>query len=187
MNWDYIAGFFDGEGNVCKVQRGKAATCYLRFANKDRKVLEEIAQFLQVGYIIRGNKGVFHLVIGNHNKVFRIAEELVKRCVIKKAELEDLIRFIKGRVWRNDTGFYVVSKKELYELYWEKKLSLQIIAKMYNRSVRSLRHKMDVFGIPRRSISESLRVAWDAGRRGRVTRVSIGGDLSEKEQLLGYC
>jgi len=166
MNWNYIAGFFDGEGNISKVQRGKAATCYLRFSNKVKEVLEEIRQFLQAGYFtLDKKKGVFHLVIGGHKKVLRIAEELAPRCVIKRTSLEDLICFIKSRQWKNDTGLYTVSREELYRLYWEKQLSILEIAKIFNRDRKSVEHKMAVLGIPRRSLSEALKIAWSAGRK----------------------
>jgi hypothetical protein len=166
MNWDYVAGFFDGEGNICRVQKGKMATCYLRFSNKDRMVLEKIREFLQVGYFtLDKKKGVSHLVIGGHKKVLRIAEELAPRCVIKKLGLEDLICFIKGRQWKNDTGLYVVSREELYKLYWEKQLSILEIAKIFDRDRKSVEHKMTALGIPRRSLSEALKIAWSSGRK----------------------
>lgn len=132
-------------------------------------------------------KGVFHLVIGNHRKVLRIVEELATRCIIKRADLVDLIGFIKSRQWKNDTGLYVVSREELYKLYWEKQLSVQEIAKIFNRARKSVEHKMVVLGIPRRSLSEALKIAWRAGRKkASRSKVLASDDLSGKEPLLGY-
>ncbi len=43
MNWDYIAGFFDGEGSIVKI----ATKSYrISFAQSDTNVLEVIANFL---------------------------------------------------------------------------------------------------------------------------------------------
>ncbi len=48
MNWNYIAGFFDGEGtiNPCENNRYKVG---ITQANK--KVLEEIQLFTKIGHI----------------------------------------------------------------------------------------------------------------------------------------
>ena len=45
MNWDYIAGFFDGEGCLYKNPRGKHSYA-ISIAQKDKKTLENIKEFL---------------------------------------------------------------------------------------------------------------------------------------------
>ncbi|KKN39998.1 hypothetical protein LCGC14_0737690 [marine sediment metagenome] len=56
MNWSYIAGFFDGEGNFhigrIKMNSGKIAHyLQIRFYNSNKELLERIKKFLGYGWI----------------------------------------------------------------------------------------------------------------------------------------
>ncbi len=56
MDWSYIAGFFDGEGNFkigrIKITKGKIAhQLQIRITNTNKEVLEEIKRFVGYGWI----------------------------------------------------------------------------------------------------------------------------------------
>ncbi len=56
MNWDYVAGFFDGEGSV-SIRSNRSSQ--LRLVNTDKAVMEAIRDFVGFGTIYcakaRGN------------------------------------------------------------------------------------------------------------------------------------
>ncbi|MFA5376545.1 MAG: LAGLIDADG family homing endonuclease [Dehalococcoidia bacterium] len=48
MTWEYIAGFFDGEGNInIQTRAGRRKCARLNISQNDRTVLEEICLFLK--------------------------------------------------------------------------------------------------------------------------------------------
>jgi hypothetical protein len=109
IDWSYVAGFFDGEGNVGKIREG---TIQLRFCNIDKPVLEDIQEFIGCGqvYLIAktGKKhrhDYFQLIISRHSDVLRVAEELVNRCRIKRMGLLRAIEYIRGK--SINEGWYI--------------------------------------------------------------------------------
>jgi|WetSurMetagenome_2_1015567.scaffolds.fasta_scaffold02993_10 hypothetical protein len=56
MTWEYIAGFFDGEGSISHHGKGYRIT----IPQTNFEVLEEIRKFIGVGYIIQPKKRKAH-------------------------------------------------------------------------------------------------------------------------------
>ncbi len=70
-----------------------------------------------------------------------------------------------------------IPKKDLYNLYWIKKLSSREIAKIYSiKSGRTIRKKLEIYGIKRKSVSEALT---------KKFKKSFCGNLKKKAFLLG--
>ncbi len=46
MNWDYLAGFIDGEGSLCISYSRNRFTAHIDVGNTNKRVLEEIREFL---------------------------------------------------------------------------------------------------------------------------------------------
>lgn len=107
MNWDYVAGFFDGEGCVyIHNQKRHPKHYYLLICNTNRKQLLAIQRFIKAGYLHQcqntaGGKEFWEINIGRHLSVLRVAKELEKRCVLKKRKLQTIIKSIEGRKWRH--------------------------------------------------------------------------------------
>ena len=57
-----------------------------------------------------------------------------------------------------------LSRKELEELYWDRKLSLLEIGRKLNLDFKSVQEWMIKYGIPRRNHSEALKIAYKKGR-----------------------
>jgi len=57
-----------------------------------------------------------------------------------------------------------ITKEELYDLYWNKKYSSTEIAKMFNVYHNTVLRWMKKFNIPRRSLSESIKITYVRGR-----------------------
>lgn len=52
MTWEYIAGFFDGEGSICHNGKGYRVT----IVQTNQEVLDDIVQFSGVGSVIKNHK-----------------------------------------------------------------------------------------------------------------------------------
>lgn len=70
------------------------------------------------------------------------------RKIVVKAD-EDIQPFVPPQV------YYPISREELIELYYEKRLSLREIAKITGRGETTIRRWMDKYKLPRRNYSEA--------------------------------
>ena len=109
-----------------------------------------------------------------YNQKLFISKELLENLYIHKglsrskiAKLfnvhKDTVRYwlIKYNIPRQKSGKkerIKISKEELEELYWKKKLSTAEIARMYNCDDETIRGKMIKYNIPRRTCSEALKL-----------------------------
>ncbi len=71
-----------------------------------------------------------------------------------------------------------LSKKQLYNLYWEQKYTLGDIAKTVGCSTDRVKREMEKQGIPRRTVAEAYKLSFQKGRRGN------GGRFQDKRD--GY-
>lgn len=74
MNWDYIAGLFDGEGSLYLRDDPKDTRLCLKISNCHLETLEEVRRFLGYGQIIRDKNQVYHLTFASHGAVSDFAE-----------------------------------------------------------------------------------------------------------------
>lgn len=116
MSWEYIAGFFDGEGHVglgrqkhCgegRFSRGSPRVTMVQAHDRGRQLLEEISEFL-VGHGIRSIVEIhqeaqgkisesYHLRITGFNGVLSFLGAVFPFLRIKKTEAQDLIRYNKA-------------------------------------------------------------------------------------------
>lgn len=91
MNWDYIAGFFDGEGNINMIKNNQKLSYYIqiRLYSSDERVLLEIKNFIEKGQIYKVKKSsatnfVYELTITNKSDVKFFLENIVDKIIIKK-------------------------------------------------------------------------------------------------------
>jgi len=113
ITWDYIAGFFDGEGYVAGSNYGKRGCSYpcikICFCNTNITVLEKIASFLGVSWKKGGGKSklatkpCYQLCIYGR-KILPILHQLSKRCVVKKKELDLVIAYIEKVTEQTERG-----------------------------------------------------------------------------------
>lgn len=105
--WDYVAGFFDGEGTAgwWPNRRHGGEVWSVSFSNTHRIALEKIQEFLGAGAIRERkgvNKPVYALVITRLEDLRRILPELIQRCIVKRADLEALAKFIASKETRSE-------------------------------------------------------------------------------------
>lgn len=113
MTWEYLAGFFDGEGNISlqrqkhngegRYSRGSPRISIVQAEERGRKLLEEIAEFIRpygIPSVVEMHqagtdkwKKAYHLRVTGFNGVIQFLGHLFPYLHIKKLEAQDLIRY----------------------------------------------------------------------------------------------
>ena len=110
MNWDYIAGFFDGEGCIYKRKWKSGHNNYsLSITQNDIAPLVAIKDFLALSSItstILDYKGHHRLMIHSQPGVLRMLSELKDKCIVKHQKIEDAITNLSSRELRQDNSSY---------------------------------------------------------------------------------
>lgn len=137
MTWDYVAGFFDGEGNVFFNER----TQRIAMHNTDLAVLHEIRDFMGCGKIRSMSpsnrpahwKECFKLEVQKLDDLARVIPEIVSRSHVKA----DALRALLVQVERKQQGrrkwgrLSEIGVEGVRRLYWDEKLStVQIAARL---------------------------------------------------------
>ena len=107
MNFDYIAGFFDGEG--CVTYFGKEKS-YIRvsMSNTNLEVLKDIHNFLGVGRINQNikatpkHKACYNLVINKRADARKFLTEMHNKVIIKRVAVEQALQFL-GKQYLSET------------------------------------------------------------------------------------
>lgn len=108
MNWEYIAGFFDGEGSTSIIDK-KYCNWRISQGIKQNKVLYQIQIFLKsqgiksylYTYPTVASK-MSYLHITKHKDVLKILENLYPYLIVKKKVAKIEMDFIKNKKWRLD-------------------------------------------------------------------------------------
>ncbi len=95
MNWDYIAGFFDGEGNIHinKVKNAPVTFAILiRIYSSQVEILNEIKYFIGFGAIYqKKSNGIYELTFTKKNQVKEFLENIKDKLIIKKSQVNFLL------------------------------------------------------------------------------------------------
>jgi len=106
MNWQYISGFFDGEGGVSidSHQSVRVLILSASFAQKDQTVLDHIADFLQtrgIASTIRtATTGVHSLKVTRIRDAFNLFTRL--NLAVKARQVETSLRYLRGEITGNE-------------------------------------------------------------------------------------
>lgn len=98
MNWDYIAGFFDGEGNInvsktCDYKKGgHNLVIMIRIYQSSKEVLEEIKAFIGYGSIYcKKSNLVFELTFSKKENVSAFLSNIKDKVILKKEQVNYLL------------------------------------------------------------------------------------------------
>lgn len=93
MDWSYIAGFFDGEGNFHMVFTKKSIQIVCRMFGDSIKVFEEMIKFMGFGTIYRRKKEehVPELTITKKEYVKTFLENILPYLILKKEHAEFIL------------------------------------------------------------------------------------------------
>ncbi|MBU1988150.1 MAG: hypothetical protein KKD94_01555 [Nanoarchaeota archaeon] len=145
MNWDYIAGFIDGEGSIIL----KPPRVRIYISNTNKEVLDEIRKFLGCGKVYEINRKnadkkwrkQYGWTICSHKEVLRILKNLKNRLVIKKELCKEAIFYIENKRWQK----YYLSEEELNK--WKYLGSSRKIAKKLGVSQFSVLKYLKMYGL----------------------------------------
>lgn len=109
-NWNYVAGFFDGEGSICSMQYGGFR---VSIPQKRTEVLYEIQKFL----LSRGIQSGIHvrevsmLFFSNRYAVYKFVMKLLPKAVVKATKLEEVRQVLWEKVRK-------CSEEKVSEEFW---------------------------------------------------------------------
>jgi len=101
MNWDYIAGFFDGEGCIT---HGRSKRYRIMISQTHKEVLESIRDFVGVGYVVEVAKRKSHwkdswvFYIAKQEDSLKFLEKIVPGLIVKKQDAQEAIFALEERV-----------------------------------------------------------------------------------------
>ena len=145
MDWQYIAGFFDGEGSV--VYNGKGFRVTITQTNF--KVLDEIKQFTKVGMIFEVTKRKAHwkdswvYLIAKQQDVYLFLMNILKFSVVKKELIKKSLPQIKK----------IINQQNIKRLKREKIIKNAKQYRIAGLTFRQIGKKLNIdFGYARRLI-----------------------------------
>lgn len=151
VSWDYIAGFFDGEGHIGLVERKKhKSTSYqltFMICNTDKKVLKSIRSKIGGRWVKSinispyiGRPFLYRIIVQKQETMKHILNKLIPLLIVKKKQAELVLEYINIRLKKrekwipNGIGFHPPYSKEEKNIY--KKL-FNIAARSYRKSWRT--------------------------------------------------
>lgn len=161
MDWSYVAGFFDGEGSISiKNAKNKANTKFYTvcIAQKDRKILEEITEFLKQNRInshIYSGRSAQYIYISKQSEMLKFIRRIKSFCHVKLPKIQELEYILTHKKSR----FKLVSipPEVISNMYWKENLSSLRIAERLNCSSICVRDFMVRNNIPRRTLVEAMK------------------------------
>jgi hypothetical protein len=111
MNWDYIAGFFDGEGNLhinrsnINVNGSPNYAILVRIYNSSYEVLQEIKNFIGFGNIYKKLNGVFELTFCKKSDVNSFLTSINGKSILKKEQIDYLMKNYDFSVGKTNNKF----------------------------------------------------------------------------------
>ncbi len=140
MNWDYIAGFFDGEGNLYYVKKPSGYAARVAITQNDISPLLEIKTFLyknKIDSIIyrnepKGKPEKHRLIINGYLDILEFLKNMREIVIVKKNKVEEIIKtmsdhpvhHVKLRNWQEDEVEELLREKIPYE-FIRKKMNLK--------------------------------------------------------------
>jgi len=101
VDWSYIGGFFDGEGNIWQKQKG-GNPCF-QLTNTNHEILVKIQNFIGFG-LLRSykkpkskHKRCWKLYVGEKYQVLSLLKSLLPHIYVKKQEVFDAIEFLEKK------------------------------------------------------------------------------------------
>ncbi len=123
MNWDYIGGFFDGEGTLSRQLKGSRLIFRVTISQTNFEVLSKIVKFTEIGFIIKVTKRKSHwkdawvYYIARQEDVLLFLKKIRSRVVVKKIVVEkaipELQLLIKNKVKRRNRLMNRISKTRM--------------------------------------------------------------------------
>ena len=154
MDWNYIAGFFDGEGSISFKVKGKTPFYVVCIANTNREILEEIQKFLRekgINSHLYSRPSAQYIYISKQSDMLKFLRRIKPFIFIKLPKAKELIFYLTHKKSRFKIN---ISPKIIFKMYWIDKLSTVQIGKKLNCSSTCVKEFFDKNKIPLRNKSQ---------------------------------
>ena len=106
MDYSYLAGFFDGEGNIHIIMSKTHISIQVRIYNAQREILESIKEFINMGHIYQKKKTmIYELTIGCKEECKKFLENIYPYSVIKRNQIDYLFKNFNFDVGKGNKSF----------------------------------------------------------------------------------
>lgn len=102
MNWEYIAGYFDADGNIHVAFNSKKVSfqAIFRIYSTNKTVLEEIRNFVGLGNIYSRKDTInnpkrsicYEYIIGKKDEVKFVLDKINSHLIVKKLQIDYLLK-----------------------------------------------------------------------------------------------
>lgn len=197
-SWQYVAGFFDGEGHVGHRLDESRDTYYLQFTNTNEAVIVAIRQFLGVGRTYKdsinckylqnpNNHARFQLVIRPHFEVVRVATGMLPFSIVKHDELKLAIDHNSNHEYHR-CKFSSEQIQRMRGLYETEMLTCSQIAKQFNIQVSTITKVLNRAGVHLRdSRSELYRMKHSERMRAKQSACNHKWNIKKKSKQCSRC
>jgi hypothetical protein len=146
ISWQYIAGFFDGEGCISfNHRRGQNPNWYavqLSMCQKEKAVLIEIQKFLKENQIksslySRKDKQMFSLGVGKTGEIIELVNKLLPFLIVKKEKCKKALKFINKYKLKNPQ-LTIREQKKILKMHHAGKARMEI-SRLLGRNYETIR------------------------------------------------
>ena len=133
MSWEYVAGFFDGEGCITF---NKNNIIRIIFTQKEALVLDIIDKFLYQNDIRSKSNyiklsGCINLCINRHLDQLVFLTKIIDHLIVKKSKAIEALKIIKNRKYQNE--HYTLKEERLIKLFRERNMAYKEITEKLGR------------------------------------------------------
>jgi intein/homing endonuclease len=158
MSWGYVAGFFDGEGNITLNLKAKKAYWNITITNTHLGVLQEIQKFIGYGFIHERNhhnikwQRTWDLRISGFYRMNDFCKAVIPYSIVKLPKLQEFCNFFDGHDWHPNYKMKTVTDSDFKRLYLAEHLSIRKIAHKYGVKYNPVRERLLKAGVPLRGL-----------------------------------
>lgn len=167
MDWSYVAGYFDGEGNVYLKKAGTRSSrgASLSWFNTHRESLEAIHEFIGAGVLKEqkmarlSTKQPYVIVVSQCEEVVRVASAMHPFSIVKRDQLPAAIEEARATtpMTKSSGNLAAMGPEWVRARYWDEGLLQEEIGALVGVSRAAVKNYMQRQGIPARDASEVHR------------------------------
>jgi len=169
MDWSYIAGYFDGEGNVvfnAPPSRPNYVITGLCWTNTHLESLAAMQAFMGCGRISKGRRmklgrrDIYSLEVRCRDDILRVGRQLLPRLVIKRQRLLEMVAFVREhrrsqpKTWGRLAALGVAEVRRLYWLEGLNQKQIGVRAGVPRNAVAVFMGRNGIKGRPRGPIPQ---------------------------------
>lgn len=179
-SWQYIAGFFDGEGNISIIGKSKMINASFSQARRPGNVLEEIKKFLLARgvrcrismHCPEGPRRMLceQLKVTDWRSNRKLLRKMLPYLIVKRDKALSTLQYIRGKKW--NASLIPAERLQAATAAYQSGLSFSKIEQRFKIHSRTLRNFMLKQGIKSRTKSEGIQMYWKkTSKTDRLRRI----------------